>query len=205
MDYFNNLEKWVKVSTDHIYNYNETNMTDDPDAKTVICRHGCNRVERKTNHSETLTSVMMFCRNAAGDFIPPVVVYKVENCYENWTTGGFNNCVYDCTLNGWFDSCTFETWFLKQFLPSICHHNGKDVILISDNLGSHFSTKVINACLEHGIIFICLPPNATHLCQPLNVVVFQPAKIEWRGILDTWRRKSRRKENLPKDIFPSLL
>ena len=45
MDYFNNLEKWVKVSTDHIYNYNETNMTDDPGAKTVVCRRGCNRVE----------------------------------------------------------------------------------------------------------------------------------------------------------------
>ena len=93
----------------------------------------------------------------------------------------------------------------NKLLPSICHHNGKDVILIGDNLGSHFSTKVINACLVHGVIFICLPPNATHLCQSLNVVVFQPAKIEWRDTLETWRRESRRKENLPKDVFPSLL
>ena len=128
MDYFNNLEKWVNVSPDRIYNYGETNVTDDPGAKTVICRHGYNRVERKTNHSKTSISVM-FCGNTASDFVPPVVVYKAKNCCKNWTTGGSNNCVYDCTLNGWFDSCTFETWFFKQFLSSIHHHNRKDVIL----------------------------------------------------------------------------
>ena len=59
--------------------------------------------------------------------------------------------------------------------------------------------------MENNIIFICLPPNITHLCQPLNVVVFRSAKIEWKDILDTWRRESRRKDNLPKDAFPSML
>ena len=147
----------------------------------------------------------MFCGNAAGDFIPPVVVYKAKNCYENSTAGDFNNCVYDCTLNGWFVSRIFETWFFEQFLRSIRHHNGKDVILIGDNLGSHFSAKVINACLEHGVIFICLPANATHLRQPLDVAIFRSAKIEWKDILDTWNRESQRKENLPKDVSPSLL
>ena len=131
-----------------------------------------------------------------------MVIYKAKNCYENWATGGFNNCVYDCTLNAWFDSRIFETWFFKKFLPSIRHHNRKDIVLIGDNLGLHFSTKV---CLEHGVIFICFPRNVTHLCQPLDVAVFRLSKIEWRDILDTWRRESRRKENLPKDIFPSLL
>ena len=57
----------------------------------------------------------MFCGNAAGEFIPPMVVYKPEHCYENWTTGRYNNTVYDCTTNGWFDSCMFETWFFSLF------------------------------------------------------------------------------------------
>ena len=59
--------------------------------------------------------------------------------------------------------------------------------------------------MEHGFIFICHPPNATHLCQPLDVAAFRPAKFEWKGILDTWRWESRRKGNLPEDVFPSLL
>ena len=113
MDYFNNLEKWVNVSPNRIYNYDKTNVTDNPSIKTVICRCGHNKVEWKTNHSKTSICVI-FCGNAANDFIPPMVVYKAEDCYKNWTTGGFNNYVYDCTLNGGFDSCTFETWFFKQ-------------------------------------------------------------------------------------------
>ena len=202
--YFSHLEKWVIVPPECIYNFDETNVTDDPGAKTVICRRGRNRVERKVNHSKTSISVM-FCGSAAGEFIPPMVVYKSEHCYENWTIGGCNNTVYDCTTNGWFDSRTFQTWFFKQFIPSIRKHQGKQVVLIGDNLGSHFSPKVINACVENNIIFICLPPNTTHLCQPLDVAVFRSAKIEWKDILDTWRRESRRKDNLPKDAFPSML
>ena len=147
----------------------------------------------------------MFCGNAAGEFIPPMAVYNSEHCYENWTTGGYNSTVYGCATNGWFDSRTFQTWFFKQFIPSIRKHQGKQVVLIGDNLGSHFSPKVINACVENNIIFICLPPNTTHLCQPLDVAVFRSAKIEWKDILDTWRRESRRKDNLPKDAFPSML
>ena len=50
-----------------------------------------------------------------------------------------------------------------------------------------------------------MPPNSTHLCQPLDVAVFRPAKTEWKDIFDTWRRESRRSDNLPKTIFPSLL
>ena len=105
-----------------------------------------------------------------------MVVYKSEHCYENWTTGGYNNTVYDCTTNEWFYLCTFETWFFKQFIPSIRKHQGKQVVLIGDNLGFHFSPKVINAYVENKITFICLPPNTTHLCQPLNVACFSLCK-----------------------------
>ena len=132
----------------------------------------------------------MLCGNTAGEFIPPMVVYKSEHCSENWTTGDYNNTVYDCTTNRWFDFRMFQTWFFKQFRK----HQEKQVVLIGDNLGSHFTSKVINPCVENNIIFICLPPNTTHLCQPLGVAVFHSAKIEWKDILDTSRHVSRRKD-----------
>ena len=36
--YFSHLEKWVIVPPECIYNFDKTNVTDDPGAKTVICR-----------------------------------------------------------------------------------------------------------------------------------------------------------------------
>ena len=43
------------------------------------------------------------------------------------------------------------------------------------------------------------------ICQPLDVAVFQPTKIEWKEILDTWHRESKCMDNLPKMVFLSLL
>ena len=94
----------------------------------------------------------MFCGNAAGEFLPPVVVYKSENLYKNWIKGGPKNAVYDVTPSGWFDNRTFEIWYFKMFVPAVTG-KGK-VALIGDNLGSHFSKSVIDKCLEDNIYFM---------------------------------------------------
>ena len=39
-NYFSHLEKWVIVPRECIYNFDETNVMDDPGAKTVVCRRG---------------------------------------------------------------------------------------------------------------------------------------------------------------------
>ena len=147
----------------------------------------------------------MFAENAAGEFLPlsPMAVYKSESIYKEWVRGGPVNTVYDCTKNGSFDSRTFEVWFFKQFLPSIEHLKGP-IVLTGDNLGSHFSTSVIQECMARNIFFICLAPNATHLCRPLDVTIFRPAKVSWKDILETWRHELRW-INLLNTVFPSLL
>ena len=132
-----------------------------------------------------------------------MVVYKSENVYENWFKNGPAGSIYDATKSGWFDMRTFDLWFFKQFLPVASRMPGKKV-LIGDNLESHFSAKVIEACKTNDIIFICPPPNSTP-CQPLDVAVFRPLKVEWKDILDTWRRESKSKANLPKTVFPGFI
>ena len=72
-------------------------------------------------------------------------------------------------------------------------------------MGSHFSAKVIEACKINDILFICLPPNSTHLCQPLDVAIFKALKVEWKDILDTWCHKSKSNANLPKTVFPGFI
>ena len=123
----------------------------------------------------------MLCGSADGTYLCPMVVYRVQNVYGNWIEGGPHGTIYDCTTNGWFDSVTFGKWFFKIFLPNACALNGP-VALIGDNLGSHFSKAVVDACLQNNM-FITLVPNSMHLTQPLDVTVFRPAKIHWRNIL----------------------
>jgi len=77
------------------------------------------------------------------------------------------------------DGNTFKEWFFTLFWPHANRLNWRKV-LIGDNLASHFNPEVIQQCADSGIDFVCLPKNATHLTQPLDVCFFRPLKQSWR-------------------------
>ena len=65
--YFEHLEEELRgIPPSNIFNYDETNVTDDPGATEVIVSRGRRRVERIVEHSKDSTSIM-FCGNADGD------------------------------------------------------------------------------------------------------------------------------------------
>ena len=76
--------------------------------------------------------------------------------------------------------------------------------MIGGNLSSHFSLRVLKLCEANNIIFIALPPNSTHLTQPLDVAFFRPLKYEWRKLLLEWKLKNGDRP-VSKDYFPRLL
>lgn len=113
--------------------------------------------------------------------------YKAKNIYKEWCCHRPIDTVYSCTKNGWFDIAQFKIWFSNN----LCHQPSDligPIVLIGDNLGSHFSEKVLQYCHKNEIQFSCLPPNSTHLYQPLDVAVSGPIKTEWNNILDSWRK-----------------
>ena len=191
-----------------VYNYDETAFVDDPGSKLVICRRGTRRVERVKDHSKTSTSVMV-CGSASGELLPPRVVYKAGNLYHGWCEGGPENATYAATPSGWFDGNQFELWFENNFLPFIeARHpdrGNKPIVLLGDNLASHYSPHVIETAADLNIYFACFPANATHLLQPLDVGFFKPFKQLWRKILDDWKVTTRAVGAVPKEYFPSLL
>ena len=114
---------------------------------------------------------------------------------------------YNRSRSDWFDATIFCDWFENTFIPHAKTLSGK-VVLIGDNLSSHFSPEVLRLSKENDIIFICIPKNATHTCQPLDVAFYSPLKKYWRGILDKWKsRNSKRSQTITitKEAFPRLL
>lgn len=127
-DYITNLEHFLiddgLVPPSNIYNYDETNMSDDPGRKKVICRRGCKYPERVMNSTKSSTTVM-FCANAAGEPLPPYVIYKAEHLWNTWTEGGPVGTRYNRTRHGWIDLPTFEEWFSSHLLPELKKRMGK--------------------------------------------------------------------------------
>jgi len=205
IEYFNNLQVTLEdISPQNIINYDETNLSDDPGRKKVVVKRGTKYPERIMNSSKSSTSLML-AGTAAGELLPVYVVYKSEKLWDTWTENGPIGARYNRSKSGWFDNACFEDWF-KVVALLFCKQKSGRCVVIGDNLNSHFSPEVIKLCDENNISFCCLPPNSTHLCQPLDVSFFRPMKAKWRTILADYKARKRKKsQTIQKDMFPRLL
>lgn len=203
--FFENFKETSEgIPASHILNYDETNLSDDPGRHKLIFKRGVKYPERIMNTTKTATSIM-FAGTASGNLLPPYVVYKAQNMWQPWTEGGPPGAAYNRSQSGWFDVVCFNDWFQSIVVPWAKRLEGKKIV-IGDNLSSHFSKQVLASCSNLNISFVCLPANATHILQPLDVAFYGPLKRHWRDILLQWKKSAgRRLSCLPKDQFPQLL
>jgi len=97
--YFNNHEDVLRdVPATNIFNYDETNFSDDPGKKLVIVRRGVKHPEIIRDSSKTSTSVM-FCASADGKIVPPYTVYKAAHLYPTWVEGGIPGARYNRNIS----------------------------------------------------------------------------------------------------------
>ena len=71
----------------------------------------------------------------------------------------------------------FQSWFFDHFLPlAPCT---RPLLLLMENHLSHFNPAVIKKAAESGVVLTCIPPNTTHLVQPLDRCAFASFKRQW--------------------------
>lgn len=221
LQYHERLSKSLEgLESKQIFNYDETNLADNPGRKKYLYRRGIKYPDKVTNYTKSCVTVM-FAASADGTLLPPFVVYKnpprgAGVLYTSWIKGGpkgkpccnerccKKGTMFDITNSGWFESTTFEKWFEYLFLPHAKNIAGKKAI-IGDNLPSHFSLKVLQLCDENNITFICLPPNSTHLTQPLDVSFFRPLKLTWGNIIEDYKSEHPSSSSVDKSAFPQML
>ena len=203
-EFINNYADTVgDIPPENIWNYDETNLVDNPGSVKAVFARGCKYAEMVKDSSKSSVSIM-FCGSAAGEFMPPYVVYKAQNLYPTWCEGGPDGTRYNISPSGWFDMNTFADWFKLMFLPTVARMDGKKV-MIGDNLRSHISDEVMQLCGENNIEFVCLPPNSTDKLQPLDVGVYGPMKKAWRNILQDEKAKNPKLKAVDKNVFPGLV
>lgn len=117
--FFENLAGELKdVPPTNIWNFDETNLTDDPGKKKVLVKKGTKYPEIIRNASKTSVSIM-FCGNAAGELLPPYVVYRANKMWTTWAENGPKGCRYNASSSGWFDANIFTDWLECQMIPRL--------------------------------------------------------------------------------------
>lgn len=170
-----------------IFNIDETAIFLSPKGSTVLGRKGKSVYNVSKNDEKTCITVAL-CVNAAGNIAPPCALFSykrlpgtiAKSAPEPWGVG--------CTENGWMTGESFFEYIANVFLPYVIKEKiGFPVILFLDGHSSHITIHLHSFCVEHKIILVALPPNATHLMQPLDVSVFRPLKKDWKYTVRHWR------------------
>ena len=68
----------------------------------------------------------------------------------------------------------------------------RPLLLLLNGHKSHYCPEFICRAAEEGVIVFTLPPNTTHLSQPLDKGPFSPLKCYWRKVVQNFTLKTRR-------------
>ncbi|KAF0706696.1 hypothetical protein AaE_013989 [Aphanomyces astaci] len=179
---FNSLVNAIvtnKLSSDRVFNMDETSFASRRKSKDVIALKGSRNVWAKTVATNFHFSIVA-CGNASGYFLPPLFLLPgetVEKNIENYCS--VPNATISTSPKGFMNEDLFEHW-LKYFAKTVDKNIERPLLLVFDGLSSHFSLEIVELCKTLQVELLCLPSNATHLFQPLDVAVFGPYKTSIR-------------------------
>ena len=168
----------------------------------ILCTFFCIKYYRKKKKKK---KTVHCAGSGSGERLPLFILYKGKNLYQRWMEGGPAAAVYGISESGWMDGANFLSWFTKLFLPAVPYlTETAPVLLFLDGHHSHISLELIRRARGNNILLLCLPPNTTHLLQPLDVGVFAPMKSAWRAILKRYKLETKGQQ-VGKEVFPSLI
>ncbi|OQR83373.1 jerky-like protein [Achlya hypogyna] len=164
------------------YNMDESPFFSRSKSKNVVAVRGSKNVW--TTESPTpahLTYVA--CVSAAGHVQPSLFIMPGSRVTAEIAAAAYiEDCRVMTSESGFMNSTIFILW-LDMFSSAIPATSPRLVVLFFDGQKSHISPEIIKRGAVLGILLVCLPLNATHLVQPLDVAVFGPLKKAVRATI----------------------
>jgi len=159
----------------NIYNCDESGLSLVPDAKKVLAKKGVRACYQICSSERGVLTTALCCMNAAGDYLPPLIVFKGKRMTDQLKEGfppGTMVCVSD---SGYVD-CDIFVKFIHHF-QNKRRNKEQNCLLILDGHGSHTrNLEALEFAEKNGINLLCLPPHTSHWTQPLDRVYFKGLK-----------------------------
>ena len=126
------------------------------------------------NHKPLFSPVVV----QPGQFCRLLLFLIVNSLHPSYACGEVPGTHYGMSSNGWMNQKLFQGWFIRVFLEYIPPK--RPVILLMDGHSSHYCPETIRMAAEHQVVLFALPPNTTHITQPLDCECFAPLKVAWQ-------------------------
>lgn len=162
----------------HIYKMDETGLQLNNRPGHVIVKKGSKNIASISSGEKGETITVIACCNAEGIFLPPTCVMKGKNKKQEFEDGmPPGSLVYMSERSAYVNSDIFLQWLKEQFVP---RKPTGVVLLLLDGHASHCSNvQMLEYCVEHNIILLCLPSHTTQFLQPLDRCFFRSLKLNY--------------------------
>ena len=117
-----------------IYNVDESGMPFEHRPPRVVTAKGQRKVRYRTSGNKSQTTVIG-CVSAAGQALPPFVIFDAKSLNMDWTIGQVAGTTYGLSDNGWVDMHLFKEWFSNHFLKYAV--GSRPHLLLLDGHSSH--------------------------------------------------------------------
>jgi|SRR5277367_6185611 len=196
----------VKILEDptRIFNMDETAFYLSPVGSLVLAERG-KPVYDTFRNSDKDNITTLITVSAAGCIAPSMTVFKYERIPTAIPKAAPKEWGIGKTENGWMTGESFYEYFANIFQPYLEENQiPLPVIVFFDGHTSHLTLPLSNFCRDNQIILVCLPPNTTHIMQPLDVSFFFPLKHEWRNFLRLYRHEHSGEEITKYNVIQAL-
>lgn len=171
-----------------VFNCDETAVFLHPKSRPVIAGRGQCHVFDASGKCNKENLTILITGNASGDIVPPMAVVSYKKIPSDIAAAANPEWAIGRTPKGWMTCESFFEYIANIFKPYLENKNiTKPVILFLNGHSSHISLPLSNFCQQNEIILVELPPNATHIMQPLDVTVFGPLKKDWSKKLEKFK------------------
>ncbi|KAJ8943806.1 hypothetical protein NQ318_020878, partial [Aromia moschata] len=177
----------------HVYNVDESGLSIvQSRCPEVVSLRGKRQVGAITSAERGSLITIVMCMNAAGDFVPPMIIFPRKNASDQLKKGAPPGSLFAFHPSGWIQTDLFTQWF-DHFLEKTKPSATNPVLLVLD--GHHTHTRNLDVLIrakENFVTILYLPPHTTHKLQPLDKTVIGALKTfyheEVRIIMRTEKR-----------------
>ncbi len=142
----------------------------------IVSAKGTRKVRWISSGNKTQITILVCC-NAAGQAIPPMVVFSGKRFNHELSKGEVPGTLYGMSDSGWMDQELFATWFSNHFLQHAV--TSRPSLLMLDGHSSHYTLDLIQSAKDNDVVIFYLPPHTIADSQPLDTSCFGPLIAYW--------------------------
>ncbi len=157
---------------ERIYNVDEKGLQQGHTPPSIVAAQNGNAPPAVVSGRGSTVTVIG-CGNALGHHIPPYFVFPGQRLRQELMDGSTPGATASVSDSGWSNSSIFQKYLETHFMRyAQGRADDETLLLLYDGHRSHIPLPLIDWAKQRNIILFVLPPQTSHVLQPLDVGCF---------------------------------